>query len=125
MTPIAPAAVDHDDVIHPKPIPFLLAHLACLGAIWTGVSWPMVALAFALYVARMFGVTAGYHRYFSHRTFKMGRVAQFLLAFLAQSSAQRGILWWAAKHRHHHRHSDTPQDVHSPRHKGFWYAHVV
>lgn len=119
-----PAAADHDDIIHPKPIPFVLAHLACLAAIWTGVSWPVALLALLLYVVRMFGVTAGYHRYFSHRTFRTSRVGQFLLAFLAQSSAQRGILWWAAKHRHHHRHSDTPQDVHSPRHRGFFYAHV-
>jgi stearoyl-CoA desaturase (delta-9 desaturase) len=118
-----PVAVDHDDIIHPKPIPFILAHLACLGALWTGVSWQMVLLATVLYVVRMFGVTAGYHRYFSHRTFKTSRVGQFLLAFLAQTSAQRGILWWAAKHRHHHRHSDTPEDIHSPRHFGFWYSH--
>ena len=124
MTTSTPTAADHDDIIHPKPIPFVLAHLACLAAIWTGVSWSMVALALLLYVTRMFGVTAGYHRYFSHRTFRTSRVAQFLLAALAQSSAQRGILWWAAKHRHHHRHSDTPQDVHSPRHRGFFYAHV-
>ena len=113
----------HDDVLHPKPIPFALAHLAALGAIWTGVSWTWVAVAFGLYVVRMFGVTAGYHRYFSHRTFKTSRVGQFLLAFLAQTSGQRGIIWWAAKHRHHHRHSDTPEDVHSPRHHGFWYSH--
>jgi stearoyl-CoA desaturase (delta-9 desaturase) len=49
---------------------------------------------------------------------------QFAFAFLAQSSAQRGILWWAAKHRHHHKHSDTEFDVHSPRHRGFLYSHV-
>ena len=72
----------------------------------------------------MFGVTAGYHRYFSHRTFKMSRLGQFLLAFLAQSSAQRGALWWAAHHRHHHKHSDEPDDVHSPVQRGFWYSHL-
>ena len=63
----------------------------------------------------MFGVTAGYHRYFSHRSYKLGRVAQFLMAVLAQTSGQKGVLWWAAHHRDHHRHSDTPRDVHSPR----------
>jgi len=72
----------------------------------------------------MFGVTAGYHRYFSHRSFKTSRVGQFLLAVLAQSSAQRGVIWWAAIHRHHHLHSDTELDVHSPRHRGFLYSHV-
>ncbi|HEY0972624.1 MAG TPA: fatty acid desaturase, partial [Gemmatimonadales bacterium] len=114
----------HDDIIYPNTIPFVLVHLACLGAIWTGVGAKAVALCAALYVARMFGVTAGYHRYFSHRSFRTSRVGQFLLAFLAQSTAQRGILWWAATHRHHHRHSDTPEDVHSPRQRGFLYSHV-
>lgn len=114
----------HDDIIYPSARPFLLVHLACLAAFWTGVPRGALVTCVALYVVRMFGVTAGYHRYFSHRSFKTSRVFQFLLAFLAQSSAQRGALWWAATHRHHHRHSDTEDDVHSPRHRGFWYAHV-
>jgi stearoyl-CoA desaturase (delta-9 desaturase) len=115
---------DHDDIVYPGPIPFLLAHLVCLGAIWTGVPASAVAIAVGLYVIRMIAVTAGYHRYFSHRSFKTSRVGQFILALVAQSAAQRGVLWWAAKHRHHHRHSDTELDVHSPRHRGFWYAHL-
>ena len=117
-----PAA--HDDIIYPPSIPFVLVHLACFAAIWTGVTTTSLILCVALYVVRMFGVTAGYHRYFSHRSYRTSRITQFLLAFLAQSSAQRGILWWAAKHRHHHKHSDTAIDVHSPRQAGFWYAHV-
>jgi stearoyl-CoA desaturase (delta-9 desaturase) len=72
----------------------------------------------------MFAVTAGYHRYFSHRAFATGRIFQFILAFLAQSSAQKSVLWWAAKHRHHHLYSDAIEDAHSPRHAGFLYAHV-
>jgi stearoyl-CoA desaturase (delta-9 desaturase) len=116
--------IDHDDIIYPGTIPFVLAHLACFAAIWTGVTAEAIVICAGLYLVRMFGVTAGYHRYFSHRTFRTGRVGQFLLAFLAQSSAQRGILWWAAKHRYHHRHSDTELDVHSPRQHGFWYSHV-
>ncbi len=125
LTP-APAAEapDHDDIIYPDTIPFLIVHLLCFAAFWTGVTWQAVTLCVVLYVVRMFIVTAGYHRYFSHRSFRTGRVFQFILGFLAQSSAQRGILWWAAKHRHHHLHSDTELDVHSPRHGGFWYSHV-
>jgi len=114
----------HDDIIYPDTIPFVLVHLACFAAIWTGVTWQAVAIGVSLYFLRMFGATAGYHRYFSHRSYKTSRFGQFLLAILAQSTAQRGVIWWAAKHRHHHRHSDTPLDVHSPRHRGFWYAHV-
>ena len=114
----------HDDIIYPATIPFILVHLACLGAIWTGVTVNALILCAVLYGVRMFGVTAGYHRYFSHRSFKTSRVAQFVLAVLAQSSAQRGVLWWAAIHRHHHRHSDTELDAHSPRMRGFLYSHV-
>ena len=114
----------HNDIIYPPSIPFIVVHVACFAAIWTGVTATALILCVVLYVVRMFGVTAGYHRYFSHRSYKTSRVVQFLLAFLAQSSAQRGILWWAAKHRHHHKHSDTEIDVHSPRQAGFWYAHV-
>ncbi|HEV8363152.1 MAG TPA: fatty acid desaturase [Gemmatimonadaceae bacterium] len=124
LTPSLTADAEHDDIIYPDTIPFLLVHLTCFAAFWSGVTLEAVVLCILSYVFRMFVVTAGYHRYFSHRSFKTSRVFQFILAFLAQTSAQRGILWWAAKHRHHHRHSDTELDVHSPRHKGFWYSHV-
>ncbi len=103
---------------------FVAIHLACFGAYFTGVTWRDLALGIALYAIRMFGVTAGYHRYFAHRAYKTGRVMQFLLACLAQSSLQSGALWWAAKHRDHHKYSDTPLDAHSPRQYGFWFAHM-
>ncbi len=105
-------------------IPFVLAHLACLAAIWTGVHATDLIIAAGLYALRMFGVSAGYHRYFAHRSFKTSRAFAFFLGFLAQSSAQRGILWWAGNHRQHHRFSDTDNDVHSPVLRGFWHAHL-
>lgn len=114
----------HDDILYPDVLPFVFVHLACLGAIWTGVSAWSVALCLGLYVVRMFAITAGYHRYFSHRSFKTSRWFQFVLAFLAQSTTQKSVLWWASLHRHHHKYSDTELDVHSPRHRGFWYSHV-
>jgi stearoyl-CoA desaturase (delta-9 desaturase) len=114
---------DHD-IVYPSAIPFILLHLAAFAAIWTGVSAASLALCAGLYVLRMFAVTGGYHRYFSHRAFTTGRVFQFVLAVLAQSTAQKSVLWWASKHRHHHRHADTPEDVHSPRHTGFVYSHL-
>jgi stearoyl-CoA desaturase (delta-9 desaturase) len=70
-------------------------HLTCLLAWTTGVSAEVLVLCGVLYVARMFGVTAGYHRYFSHRSYKTSRAFQLLLALLAMSSGQRGVLWWA------------------------------
>jgi stearoyl-CoA desaturase (delta-9 desaturase) len=105
-------------------IPFLGMHVMCFWAFHTGIRPEWVMLAVAGYYLRMFGVTAGYHRYFSHRSYKTSRVFQFLLAFLAMTSAQKGVLWWAAHHRHHHRYSDQEPDVHSPSQKGFWSAHV-
>src|SRR6185295_11072431 len=83
-----------------------------------------LALAVGTYFVRMFIVTAAYHRYFSHRAFKTSRPFQLVLALAAQSAAQKGVLWWAAHHRWHHKTSDTPRDVHSARQRGFWYSHV-
>ena len=118
------AGGERDDIMYPSAIPFVLLHLGCFAAIWSGVTWTAVALGATLYALRMFAVVAGYHRYFSHRAFATSRAFQFVLAILAQSSAQKSVLWWAAKHRHHHLHSDTEEDVHSPRRRGFLYSHV-
>ncbi|MET0527155.1 MAG: acyl-CoA desaturase [Microvirga sp.] len=115
---------EHDDILYPQAIPFVLVHLACLGAIWTGITLEGVVVGIVLYWLRIFAIGAGYHRYFSHRSYRTSRAFQFVLAFVAQSTAQKSVLWWAAKHRHHHLHSDTEADVHSPRHKGFVYSHV-
>src|SRR3954471_17985729 len=80
-------------------IPFFLVHaVAVAGAIWVGFSWKLLLLAAVLFYVRMFGVTGGYHRYFSHRTYRTSRAFQFLLALVAQSSAQKGVLWWASHH---------------------------
>ena len=116
---------DKDDIVHPRVLPFIMVHLACFGIIWVDVQPIDWIICGALYVIRMFGITAGFHRYFSHRSFKTSRVFQFFLAFLGQSSAQRGALWWAAKHRQHHKYSDTDEDVHSPIKHGIWYSHVL
>jgi stearoyl-CoA desaturase (Delta-9 desaturase) len=105
-------------------IPFIVIHLAALGAFLSGVTWQAVVCCVVLFVVRMFAVTGGYHRYFSHRTYKTSRAFQFVLAVLAQSTAQKGALWWAAHHRQHHRLSDKPGDLHSPVIDGFWYSHV-
>ena len=105
-------------------IGMILIHLSPLAIIWTGATvfdWVVCA---ALYVIRMFFVTGGYHRYFSHRSYKTSRAFQFFLAFMAQTSVQKGVLWWASHHRDHHRHSDMPKDPHSNKIYGFFYAHI-
>ena len=104
-------------------IPFLLVHLVPFLAFFVTITWQDWVLCAVLYVGRMFLITAGYHRYFSHRSYKMGRVLQFLVALGATTAAQKGPLWWAGHHRIHHRFTDIDGDVHSPR-DGFWWSHV-
>ena len=116
---------DKDDIVHPRVLPFIIVHLTCFAIFWVDIQPIDWIICGSLYVIRMFGITAGYHRYFSHRSFKTSRGFQFFLAFLGQTSAQRGALWWAARHREHHKYSDTEQDIHSPVQHGFWYSHVL
>jgi len=104
-------------------IPFILVHLLPLLAFYTGTKWQDWVVCVALYWIRMFGTTGVYHRYFSHRTYKTSRWFQFVLALLAMSSSQKGVLWWAAAHRTHHKLSDQDGDPHDSR-RGFWYSHV-
>ncbi|MEN7547766.1 acyl-CoA desaturase [Rapidithrix thailandica] len=105
-------------------IGMILMHLVPLAAIWTGATLFDWIVCISLYFIRMFFVTGGYHRYFSHRSYKTSRPFQFFIAFMAETSAQKGVLWWAAHHRHHHKHSDTPEDPHSMKWYGFWYSHI-
>jgi stearoyl-CoA desaturase (Delta-9 desaturase) len=106
-------------------IPFFAVHMVALATPFlTPFGWRWVALAAGSYALRMFAVTAGYHRYFSHRAFKTSRAFQFALAVLGSTATQKGVLWWSAHHRDHHRWSDGPQDVHSPVQDGFWWSHV-
>ena len=104
-------------------IPFILLHFLPFLAVFTGVTWKAIVLGVVLYWGRMFFITAGYHRYFAHKSYKLNRFWQFVMAFGGTTAAQKGPLWWAAHHRNHHKFSDTEQDVHSPR-KGFWWSHV-
>ena len=107
-----------------RAVPFLALHLACIAVIWVGWSPIAVAVCLGLYAVRMFAITGFYHRYFSHRAYSVGRFWQFVFAVLGNSAVQRGPLWWAAHHRHHHRVSDGPDDMHSPRTHGFLRSHV-
>ena len=117
---------DSDERLDPvTSLPFFGVHVAAIvGAFLVGWHWWYPVAAIVAYYVRMTFVTVGYHRYFSHRAFKTSRVFQFFMAFMAESSAQKGALWWAAHHRDHHKYSDQPNDIHSPRQKGLWWAHV-
>ncbi len=105
-------------------LPFFGVHLMCLFAFYTGARLRDVVVCIALYYFRMWAITAGYHRYFSHRSYKTSRAFQFLLALFGTLATQKGVLWWAAHHRHHHRESDQEADIHSPTLRGFWWSHA-
>ncbi|MEP6659116.1 MAG: acyl-CoA desaturase [Acidimicrobiales bacterium] len=104
-------------------VPFIAVHLVPFAAFFTGVSTRSVVLCVVLYVTRLLCITAGYHRYFSHRSFRVSRPMQFLMALAGTTAVQKGPLWWASHHRAHHRYVDTERDPHTPR-KGFWWSHV-
>lgn len=128
------ARVSHPTVIRPVRardlswnfiIPFAIVHLGCFAALWTGVTWQTLTAAVVLYALRIFGITAGYHRLYSHRSYHIpSKALRMVMWFLATSSAQRHVRWWASHHRHHHRHSDTELDLHSPLQVGTFWSHM-
>ncbi|HMJ52497.1 MAG TPA: acyl-CoA desaturase [Polyangiaceae bacterium] len=111
-------------VFYSDRVGIVLIHVGTVVALLGHIDAGLIAMALASYLVRMFAITGGYHRYFSHRSFKTSRTFQFLLALLGTSATQKGPLWWAAAHRRHHKYSDTPDDMHSPKHHGFWHAHM-
>ncbi len=112
-------------------IPFFIINLlGIVGLYYVCTHKDVLLLTLTLYYVRMFFVTGFQHRYFSHRSFKIRgpegwkRFVQWIMALCVTSTAQKGPLWWAAWHRHHHRHSDTPHDVHSKKLRGLYWSHV-
>jgi stearoyl-CoA desaturase (Delta-9 desaturase) len=102
---------------------YVLLYLGTLGVFWTGVTVQALVILVATYVIRILALSIGYHRYFAHRSFTASRPVQFALATLASTAFEGGPLWWAQTHREHHRHADTPDDLHSPSFQGFLYSH--
>lgn len=99
-------------------------HAGCLLALWTGVSWTAALVCFVAYVVRGFGITGGYHRLFSHRAYETGPVFRSIMAILGVTAVQGGPLKWSREHRHHHKESDEPGDLHSPKQPSFFWAHI-
>jgi stearoyl-CoA desaturase (delta-9 desaturase) len=117
------APYSHAEIQWVRSIPFFTVHLLPLLVIFTGISRTAMLLFAVTYFGRMFIITAGYHRYFAHKSYRLNRFWQFVLAYLCTTAAQKGPLWWSGHHRNHHKFSDTPRDIHSPR-SGFWWSHV-
>jgi stearoyl-CoA desaturase (delta-9 desaturase) len=98
-----------------------------------GFNWLYVGLLLGMYMATAIGITVGYHRLFTHRSFETTGFMKFIFAMLGSMAVEGPVLKWAAMHRRHHQHSDGVDDPHSPHHHGeglrglllgFWHAHV-
>lgn len=101
-------------------------HVGALVAIaFVPLNGSLFSLALASFCIRMFAIEGINHRYFSHRAYKANRVVQFLLALVAAQAGQRGSLWWASKHRDHHKHAETGLDPHSPVSHSFFESYVA
>jgi stearoyl-CoA desaturase (delta-9 desaturase) len=118
------ARKDDERIVWQDTILFIVLHVLAVCTVFFHFAWQWVLLACASYYLRMFALSAGFHRYFSHRSYKTSRIFAFVLAFVGECSLQKGALWWASHHRHHHRCSDQVEDVHSPHYKGFFWSHM-
>ncbi len=115
---------DSEEIDWLRIIPFILLHISCLLVFFVGISTVAIVVALAFYWLRIFAIGAFYHRYFSHRSYKTNRFWQFIFALIGVSAVQRGPIWWAAHHRHHHQVTDTKADPHSPFAHSFMRSHI-
>jgi stearoyl-CoA desaturase (delta-9 desaturase) len=93
--------------------------------IGTAPSWWLLALVIGYVCIMIFGITIGYHRYFSHRSFETYKIVKIFMLYFASIAGQGSVLFWVAIHRgSHHRYSDSPKDVHRPE-DGFWHSYIL
>jgi stearoyl-CoA desaturase (delta-9 desaturase) len=114
-------------------VPFV-ALLAAVPFAWgTALGWPDIVISFVLYVFTGLGITVGFHRFFTHGSFKANRPLTILLAVAGSMAIEGPVLRWVADHRRHHAFSDREGDPHSPWRygetvpaliRGLWHAHI-
>ncbi|MFL5342448.1 MAG: acyl-CoA desaturase [Gemmataceae bacterium] len=114
-------------------LPFL-GLVGAVGSFWGhGLSWAEPVLLAGMYVTTMLGVTVGYHRLFTHRSFRTNAAVKFILAALGSMTVQGPLFQWVATHRRHHQFSDLPDDPHTPHGhgrgifgllRGLWHSHL-
>ncbi len=103
----------------------LIHVLAVIGLIlYPTPSMPVIVLTLVFTLLGGFGTTVGYHRSLSHGTVKLNKLVENVLIFGAMFNGSGAPASWAAYHRKHHATADTPDDVSSPEHGGFWWAHL-
>ncbi len=99
-------------------------HVGALAAFFT-FSWKALGVCiFLWWLSGCIGITLGYHRYFTHRSYATPKIVEYLLAICGCLAGEAGPIAWVAAHRYHHTYSDTERDPHSPL-KGFWWAHMT
>jgi len=104
-------------------IPFIATAVA-VWQVWERyVTWRDIALLIAMYVPISLGVTAGFHRMLTHRSFKAHPIVRFVILVCGSMAIEGAAITWASDHLKHHAFSDKPGDPHSPREGGFW-AHM-
>jgi len=102
---------------------FGLLHVGAVAALFM-FSWRSLAVAVALYwISVGFGISLGYHRLHTHRSFRVPQALEYLFALFGTLTLEGGPLFWVATHRIHHSRSDQPGDPHSPR-DGAWWSHM-
>jgi stearoyl-CoA desaturase (Delta-9 desaturase) len=116
-------------------IPLLGVIAALVLTYWKGISTVEIVVLVIMHCLTYIGVTVGFHRYFSHKSFETNTVIRAALAILGSMAAQGPVFYWVAAHRRHHQYSDQPDDPHSPYVddngkisfngiQGFWHAHA-
>jgi stearoyl-CoA desaturase (Delta-9 desaturase) len=114
-------------------VPFLALGAAAAFLWGWGFSWADLGLLLGMYVLTILGVTVGFHRLFTHRSFRTNGFVRFVLGVLGSMAVQGPLLKWVALHRRHHARSDKPGDPHSPHlHgagvlgllRGLWHSHL-
>ena len=103
----------------------LFYHIIALYGLWNvQMNWIDIQSTLLMYFFTGFGITAGYHRLWSHRSYNASNIVQIILAFAGAGAYQGSILWWSKYHRLHHNKSDTDDDPYGPE-KGFLYSHIL
>ncbi len=146
LTPVTRASEHDHDHDHATPLAMRLANLggvvvpmlgvvAAMILLWgVAFSWVYLGLLIGMYLVTGLGITVGYHRYFTHKSFDTSRPVVALLGVAGSMAVQGPVFEWAATHRQHHQHSDDHDDPHSPHThgssgflgmlKGAWHSHV-
>jgi len=115
--------LDRNGLNWPTTVILVLIHIGALAAFFFFTWKALIATVILYWVATGLGISMGYHRLHTHRSYKVPRWMEYLFAVCGTLTLEGGPIFWTAIHRIHHQRSDLPGDPHSPR-EGAWWAHV-